>query len=60
MMETAMKSTPNATPTKPGQLQEKVNHYEDEVWSEVYAKADAGVVACSDDDMGDAIDMSRI
>jgi len=32
MMETAMKSTPNASPTKPGQLQEKeINHFEDEV-----------------------------
>jgi hypothetical protein len=61
MMETAMKSTPNATPTKPGQLQEKeVDHYKDEVWSKVYALVEESVVMCSDDDMEDAIDVSRI
>ena len=61
MMETAMKSTPNVTPTKPGQLQEKeVNHYKDEVWSKIYALVEESVVMCSDDDMEDAIDVSRI
>ena len=59
MMETAMKSTPNATPTKPGQLQEKeVNQFEDEVWSKVYAQMDASIVMCLDEDMEDAIDVS--
>jgi hypothetical protein len=59
MMETAMKSSPNATPTKPGQLQEKeVNHFEDEVWSKVFALVEESVVTCSDDDMEDAIDVS--
>jgi len=61
MIETAMKSTPNAIPTKPGQQREKeVNHFEDEVWLKVYAQMDASIVMCSDDDMEDAIDMSRI
>lgn len=56
MVETAMKSNPNATPTKPGLLQEKeINHLEDEVWSKVYAQMDASIVMCSDDDMEDAI-----
>jgi hypothetical protein len=50
MMETAMKSTPNATPTKPGQLQ---------VWSKV-ALVNERVVMCSDDDLEDAINVSRI
>lgn len=55
MMETAMKSTPNATPTRPGQLQEKeVNHFEDEVWSKVYSLMDASIVMCLDEDMNDA------
>jgi len=61
MMETAMKSTPNASPTKPGQLQQKeVNRYKDEVWSKVYALVEESVVMCSDDDMEDAIDVSKI
>jgi len=48
MMETAMKSTLTAMPTKPGHLQEKeINHYKKEVWSKVYAIKD------SDDDMED-------
>jgi hypothetical protein len=55
MIETAMKSTPNAIPTKPGQLQEKeVNHFEDEVWSKVYSLMDASIVMCLDEDMNDA------
>jgi hypothetical protein len=58
MMETAMKRTPNATPTKPGQLQEKeVNQFEDEVWSKVYAQMDATIVAFLDEDMEDATDV---
>jgi hypothetical protein len=60
MMESALKSTPNTTPTKPGQLQEKeVNHYKDEVWSKVYALVEESLM-CSDDDMEDAFDVSRI
>jgi hypothetical protein len=59
IMETAMKSTPNATPTKPGQLREKeVNRFKDEVWSKVYTILDKSVVTCSDDDMEDVVDVS--
>jgi hypothetical protein len=59
MMETAMKNTPNATPTKAGELQEKeIHHFTDEVWSKVYASMDESVVVCSDDDMDDAVDVS--
>jgi len=63
MMETAMKSTLNASPTKTGQLQEKeVNHYTDEVWLKVYALVKESVAICPDpdDDMEDAFDVSRI
>lgn len=64
MMETAMKSTPNTTPTKPGLQREKeINHFKDEVWSKVYKPANESVVACvdddDDDDMEDAVDVSR-
>jgi hypothetical protein len=56
IMETAMKSTPNATPTKPGQQQEKeINNFNDEVWSKVFADS---IVPCSDDDMEGVIDFS--
>jgi hypothetical protein len=45
MMETAIKSTPNALPTKPAQLQEKeIDHFEDEVWSKVYELMDRSIV----------------
>jgi hypothetical protein len=54
MMETAMKSTPNATPTKPGRQQEKeVNDFKDEVSSKVHKLMDESLVWCSDDDMED-------
>jgi hypothetical protein len=55
MMETAMKSTPNATPTKPGQQREKeVNHFKDEVWTKVYAQMDETIALCVEADMEDA------
>jgi hypothetical protein len=55
IIETAMKCTPNATPTKPGQQQEKeVNHFEDEVWTKVYAQMDATIALCVEADMEDA------
>ena len=58
MMETAMKSTPNATPTKPGQLREKeINQFEDEVWTKVYAQMDATIALLRDEDMKDATDV---
>jgi hypothetical protein len=57
MMETAMKSTPNATPTKPGQQQEKeINDFEDEVWSKVYEQMDRSIVTGLAEYIGD-IDM---
>jgi len=59
MMETAMKSTPNASPTKPGQLQEKeVSHFESEVWLKVFTHVEESIVVGSDDDMEDVIDLS--
>lgn len=60
IMETAMKSTPNATPTKPGQLQEKeINQSKDDVWSKALALIEESIVVGSDDDMEDAIDLQR-
>jgi hypothetical protein len=56
MMETAIKSTPNASPTKPAQLQEKeIDHFEDEVWSKVYELMDKSIVTglVEDFEMGD-------
>lgn len=51
MMDTAMKSTPNATPTKPGPLREKeVNHFQDEVWLKVYAQIDEAMEICQMED----------
>jgi hypothetical protein len=36
-------------------LREKeINHFEDEVWLEVYPQMDMGIVMCSDDDMEDS------
>ncbi len=56
MIETAMKSTPTATPAKPGvQLQEKAIHnFDDEVWSKVYKLMDESLVV--DDDIDDDVD----
>lgn len=55
MIETAMKSTPNATPTKPVEQQEKeINHFKGEIWSKLFDS----MVVDSDDDMGDVIDLS--
>lgn len=51
MMETAMKSTPNASPTKPGpQRQREIDRFEDEVWSKVYKFVDASIMT-SDSEM---------
>ena len=59
MLETALKSTPNASPTKPGVLQDKeIYDFDNEVWSKVYALMDESLAVDdgSDDDMGDVID----
>jgi len=61
MLETALKSTPTATPTKPGVLQDKeIHNFDDEVWSKVYALMDESLVVGddSDDDMNDVVDLS--
>jgi hypothetical protein len=51
MMETAMKSTPNASPTKPGpQRQREIDKFDDEVWSKVYKFVDASIMV-SDSEM---------
>jgi hypothetical protein len=59
MLETALKSTPNASPTKPGVLQDKEIHdFDNEVWSKVYTLMDESLAVDdgSDDDMEDVID----
>jgi hypothetical protein len=61
MLETAMKSTPSATPTKPSVQQDKeVHNFDDEVWLKVYTLMDESLVVddTSDDDMDDVIDLS--
>ena len=61
MLETALKSTPTATPTKPGVLQDKeIHNFHDEVWSKVYILMEESLVVDddSDDDMDDVIDLS--
>ena len=61
MLETALKSTPTATPTKPGVLRDKeIHNFDDEVWSKVYTLMDESIVVGddSDDDMNDVVDLS--
>lgn len=62
MLETAMKSTPTATPTKPGELQDKeVHSFEGEVWAKIYRRMNASILEDDDeDDMTDVIDLSQI
>jgi hypothetical protein len=56
MIETAIKSTPNASPTKPAQLQEKeIDHFEDEVWLKVYELMDRSIVTGPVEDSGDIV-----
>jgi hypothetical protein len=57
MLETALKSTPNALPTKPGVLQDKeIHNFDNEVWSKVYALMDESLAVddSSDDNMIDS------
>ena len=61
MLETALKSSPTVTPTKPGVLQDKeIHNFKDEVWSKVYRLMDESIVVGddNDDDMKDVIDLS--
>ena len=51
MMDTAIKSTPNASPTKPGPQREwEIYNFEDEVWSKVYKFVDDSIMV-SDSEM---------
>ena len=54
MMETATKSTPTTTPTKPGlQRAREVSDIQDEVWTKIYALIDESVCVpsyCNPDD----------
>ena len=61
MLETALKSNPTATPTKPGVVQDKkIYNFDNEAWSKVYTSMDEsmGVGDDSDDDMNDVVDLS--
>jgi hypothetical protein len=50
MMDTAIQSTVNASPTKPGELQEKeIQNFEGDAWEEAYKLMDACVAMCLDD-----------
>ena len=63
MLETALKSTPTATPTKPGKQQDKeIQDFDDEVWSKVYKFIDEGLRVSddSDDDMDNTIAFSEV
>ena len=61
MLETALKSTPTTTPTKPGMLQDKeIRDFDDEVWSKIYISMDKSIVPGDDGDMTDVIDMSTM
>ena len=59
MMETAMKSTPTTTPTKPGlQRVREVSNFQDEVWTKIYALIDESVCVPDYCNPDDAIDLS--
>lgn len=58
MIDAAMRSTPTASPTKPGVTQDKeINNFEDEVWGKVYKLMDESLVVVDDDDMDDVLDL---
>ena len=60
MLETALKSTPTSSPTKPGGLQDKeIHNFDDEVWSKVYTSMEESLAVDDDgDDDMDVIDLS--
>ena len=60
MLETAMKNTPTASPTKPGVLQDtEIHNYDDKVWAKIYRSVKESLVVGDDsDDMDDVIDLS--
>lgn len=55
MMETAMKSTPNASPSKGEVLEKEVYNFDKEVWAKVF---DSALIVDDDDNMEDVIDLS--
>lgn len=51
IIDTAMKSTPNATPTKPGDQREReINEFETEVWDPVFVKIQEVARICEEED----------
>lgn len=63
MLETALKSTPIATPTKTGKQQdEEIKDFKDEVWSKYYKLMDASlrVGNDSDHDIDNVIEVSEV
>ena len=60
MLKTAVKSTPTATPIKPGKQQDhEIQNYDDEVWSKTY-KLMAESLMVGDDSDDDMLALSRI
>ncbi|KAL9124196.1 MAG: hypothetical protein Q9217_006450 [Psora testacea] len=58
MLETAMKSTPTVSPTKPGVLQDtEIHNFDHEVWSRIFKSMDESLMV-SDDDTEDVIDLT--
>lgn len=63
MLETALKSTPIATPTKTGKQQdEEIKDFKDEVWSKYYKLIDESlrVGNDSDHDIDNVIEVSEV
>ncbi|KAL2056961.1 hypothetical protein ABVK25_002700 [Lepraria finkii] len=61
MLETALKSTPTSSPTKPGVLQDKeIHNFDDEMWSKVYTSMEESLAVDDNGDnhMYDVIDLS--
>ena len=51
MLETALKSTPTASPTKPGILQDKeIHNFDDEVWLKIFKSVGESLAIGDDDD----------
>lgn len=59
VMETAMKNTPNDTPTKSDRLRDEgIHNFKNEVWSKVFEPNYGIVVVGSDDEMDDPVALS--
>lgn len=56
MIDTAMKSTPNVTPTKPGpKWDREIHDYDRVVWGKAWADVDESIRVCEEADMEDAL-----